>query len=70
MIVEEIIEDGKFKRTYSDQGYQIQKVGTDEVYDEAVDLVSSQWTYSETSERVILEEDMILEDLKHLLQIS
>ena len=37
-------------RTYSDLGKKIQKVGTDEIYDEAVDLATSGYTYVETDE--------------------
>ena len=35
-------------RTYSDKGLQIQKVGTDEIYDEAVDVENSGFEYVET----------------------
>lgn len=39
------------RRTYSSTGCKIQKVGTNEIYDEAVD-VDEQWQYVETAERV------------------
>ena len=35
-------------RTYSDKGMQIRKVGTDEVYDEAIDIENAPFTYEET----------------------
>lgn len=35
-------------RTYSDKGMQIRKVGTDEVYDEAIDIENAPYTYEET----------------------
>lgn len=35
-------------RTYSDKGMQIRKVGTDEVYDEAIDVENAPFTYEET----------------------
>ena len=35
-------------RTYSDKGLQIRKVGTDEVYDEAIDIEDAPYTYEET----------------------
>ena len=35
-------------RTYSDKGLQIRKVGTDEVYDEAIDVEDAPYTYEET----------------------
>ena len=42
-------EDGvALKRTYSDAGKLIQKVGTDEIYSEAIDVETAPWTYIET----------------------
>lgn len=35
-------------RTYSDADVKIQKVGTDEVYDEAIDIEGASFTYEET----------------------
>jgi hypothetical protein len=35
-------------RTYSADGWMIRKVGTDEIYDEAIDVESSNYTYEET----------------------
>jgi hypothetical protein len=37
-----------FVKTYSDEGFYIQKVGTDEVYSEAIDVENSGYTYEET----------------------
>ena len=34
--------------TYSDVGKKIQKIGTDEIYDTAVDLPNAGYTYAET----------------------
>lgn len=34
--------------TYSDVGKKIQKVGTDEIYDTAIDLPNAGYTYTET----------------------
>ena len=42
-------------RTYSDKGLQIHKVGTDEIYDEAIDIANAPYTYEETD---ISSEDM------------
>lgn len=63
MIVTEIIElDGKnFKHIYSDQGYFIQKVGTDEVYPEAYDVMESDFKYIETDQ---INEDSFIFKLK------
>lgn len=49
MIKTETRTDGLI-RTYSDLGKKIQKIGTDEIYDEAVDLATSGYTYVETDE--------------------
>lgn len=49
MIITETRMDGLI-RTYSDLGKKIQKVGTDEIYDEAIDLATSGYTYVETDE--------------------
>ena len=46
-------EDGvNLYRTYSDNDLQIRKVGTDEVYDEAVDIEGAPYTYEETDMRI------------------
>lgn len=39
-------------RTYSDENYKIKKIGTDEVYDEAVDIENSNYEYEETTEKI------------------
>lgn len=42
-------EDGiKLYRTYSDKNMMIQKDGTEELYDEAIDVENSGFTYTET----------------------
>ena len=41
----------RFRRTVSDS-YKIRKVGTDEVYGEAVDIPSATYTYEETDESI------------------
>ena len=42
-------EDGvSLYRSYSDNGMMIRKVGTDEVYDEAIDIENSGFEYEET----------------------
>ena len=43
-------------RTYSTEGFMIRKVGTDEVYDEAVDVEFAPFYYEETEERIQREE--------------
>ena len=58
MIVREFyktLESGvNLYKTYSDSNLYIQKVGTDEIYAEAVDVESSNFEYVETS-KVITE---------------
>lgn len=39
-------------KTYSDENYYIQKVGTDEVYSEAIDIEGSGFSYEETDEKI------------------
>ena len=52
-------EDGvKLYRTYSDNNYMIQKVGTDEVYEEAIDVENASYEYEET--------DIIIEELSEI----
>lgn len=36
-------------RTYSADGFQIRKVGTDEIYDEAIDVETAAFSYEETN---------------------
>ena len=46
-------KDGvKLYKTYSDNGFKIKKVGTNEVYDEAIDVESATFEYEETEEKV------------------
>lgn len=46
-------EDGvKLYRTYSNANYMIQKVGTDEMYDEAIDVENAPYEYEETTELI------------------
>ena len=45
-------------RTYSDANLKIQKVGTDEVYDEAIDVQNAPYSYEETTEPIeVIEEE-------------
>ena len=56
MIVKEFFrtrEDGvRLYRSYSDQNLYIRKVGTDEVYSEAIDVENSPYLYVETSQKI------------------
>lgn len=55
--VEKIVINGReFLRTYSDGGKKIRKIGTDEVYGEAVDPINAGREYEETDEVTRAEE--------------
>lgn len=59
MLKKEIVvrKDGvELIRTFSDEGFKISKIGTDEVYDEAVDIKSLKFEYIETDEKIGIEE--------------
>lgn len=46
-------KDGvKLNKTYSDKGLKIIKLGTEEVYDEAIDVEGAPFVYSETNKPV------------------
>ena len=45
-------------RTYSDQKVMIRKVGTDEVYDEAIDVEGAPYVYGETDQPIVEEENL------------
>lgn len=46
-------KDGvKLNKTYSSEGFKIRKVGTNEIYDEAVDVENAPYIYEETDEKV------------------
>lgn len=47
-------------RTYSDTDHYIHKVGTDEVYEDAIDVESASYVYEETDD--IIERHEPLED--------
>lgn len=60
-------------RTYSDNGYKILQNETNRIYDEAIDVESGTYTYSETSELVetdATEEEMYAEAGKILLGVT
>ena len=50
IITEPIVINGrKLVRTYSSLNLKIQKLLTDEIYDEAIDIVNSPYVYVETN---------------------
>jgi hypothetical protein len=60
-----IREDGVvLYRTYSDANLYIRKVGTEEVYSEAIDVAEAKYTYEETDEPIEVEEAKSVEVVK------
>ncbi len=61
MIIKEFYrerEDGiKLYRTYSDENYKIKQLETNDIFDEAIDIESSNYTYEETDEKIELIEE-------------
>lgn len=46
-------DDGvKLYRTYSDEDYKIKQIETGNIYDEAVDIKKTKYTYEETDEKI------------------
>ena len=45
----------KLYKTYSDKGMQICKVGTDEFYDESIDVEGAAYAYTETDIPIVSE---------------
>lgn len=39
-------------KTYSDEGYMIHKLNTEEIYDEAIDVENAPFEYEETTEKI------------------
>ena len=65
MIIQEIIEDyTTLVKTYSDKGVMIRKIGTDELYSEAIDPKKFNREYEETDIPIEQDEpiDEVIED--------
>lgn len=61
-------EDGKkLYRTYSDIGMMIRKDGTEEMYNEAIDVEDSGFTYTETDVPIEDGEELTLSDTLAML---
>lgn len=43
-------------KTYSNEGYKIHKLNTNEIYDEAIDVENAPFEYEETTEKIEKEE--------------
>ena len=59
MIVTETItiNDKEFIHNYSDSGYWIQKQGTEELYEDAIDVPENNYVYIETDTLIEVEDD-------------
>ena len=66
MIVREfyrVREDGiNLYRTYSNEDYKIKQVETDIIYDEAIDIEDSNYTYIETDEKIEPIDENVIEE--------
>lgn len=60
MIKTETLSNG-FIRTYSDESKIIKKVGTEELYSEAVNLSTSNYTYIETDDIIECTDSEVIE---------
>ena len=50
-------EDGiNLYKTYSSENYMIHKIGTDEIYEEAIDIEGANFEYEETDEKIEVDE--------------
>ena len=45
-------------KTYSDEGYKIKQIETNAIYDEAIDVETSNYTYKETDIKIGENEDI------------
>lgn len=62
MIKVETIDEGTRERRYSDNGVKIRKVGTDSLYDDAVDIIPCIYEYEETDVPINIQEIFKTED--------
>lgn len=56
MIIEEKLNERLVKH-YSDKGVKLKQVETGFIYDEAIDLIPCPYTYEETDEIIVYEEE-------------
>lgn len=69
IITETITIKGKeFTKNYSDAGYMIQKVGTEEIYSEAIDPVDSGRTYVETDKVIESNEEFSDTEFRNMVE--
>lgn len=69
IVTETIMLNGKeFTKNYSDAGYMIQKVGTEEIYSEAVDPINSGRTYVETDKVIETKEEFSDTEFRNMVE--
>lgn len=70
MIVIEMLDQEvngkKLKKTYSNEDFLIRQEQTGYIYESAIDIEDSQYTYVETDEKIIREEEN--EELKNIME--
>ena len=66
-VIREITEDSIHH--YSDQGLRIRKVGTDEEYDEAFDVLDSNYEYEETEEVIYVDDNCKIDNYIEAMKI-
>ena len=54
------INGRELTETYSDSGFKIRKIGTDEIYDKAIDI-PNRYEYEETTELIEQEDEELTE---------
>lgn len=65
VIKENIILNGKeFIKHYSNENFYIQKVGTQQIYSEAIDIPTANYEYVETDKKIEEQEDKEIENEK------
>jgi hypothetical protein len=65
MIVVETLSE-RLKKTYSDNNRIIRKIGTDEHYTEAIDLISKDYEYEETDIEIDKEKEQAISKTKEV----
>lgn len=63
----ELPDGTELQRTYSDEGKYIRKVGTSEVYEEAIDTVPVPFEYEETDTFINSEEELTAEEALEII---
>lgn len=48
MIIIELVDEGTRERRYSDKNVKLRQIETDNIYEDAVDVIPCRYTYEET----------------------